>query len=445
MHKEHHTVKDVQEAIAELEYRQKTTTHQSAPEEEKMIKEIAQLKASLPRAKKFSQIKPKTDELYTEKKKVLEEVKKIRKVVDAKNVEIEEIRDQLEKAKESQQDVRGEADKVTVDIDALSEELSKLFETKDQRREEYWKLRYDYEIQREEINHIEWMLRQKYRVINAQMYKDERAAEMEEMIKNLPHPFEKEIGVCEHLIGHCNALKRQMGLTKESEEVARDVQSNILGDAIRAKISQKLEEGKIEEAVNKKEREAALTIGGGGGKKKNQKKRERQKAQDVIHTDELNMDINVVTKFAKIQVSPPVKAEDLDGKIAEIEKQKLAYIEKGADKLEEQKEELRKEHTEVDEEEKEDQADEGVAFDGGRGRGGRGGRGRGGRDADRGDGRGRGGRGGRGRGGREFRIRSEFEGDSDDEAYSTPAPKQQPKRKQKAEDLQIDDDNYPTL
>ena len=142
-----------------------------------------------------------------------------------------------------------------------------------------------------------------------------------------------------------------------------------------------------------------------------------------------------------------MNVDEIDAKIAEVEKKRESYIENGKDKLEEQRAELRKEVAEEDAEEEkgDDEADDGVVFDGGRGRGGRG---RGGRDADRGDGRGRGGRGrgGRGRGGaRNFRIKDEFEGDSDEETYSTPAPKQQAKRKQKAEDLQIDDDNYPTL
>ena len=42
-------------------------------------------------------------------------------------------------------------------------------------------------------------------------------------------------------------------------------------------------------------------------------------------------------------------------------------------------------------------------------------------------------------------MRNEFEGDSDDDFSSIQSKPQQVKRKQKAEDLVIDDENYPTL
>lgn len=42
-------------------------------------------------------------------------------------------------------------------------------------------------------------------------------------------------------------------------------------------------------------------------------------------------------------------------------------------------------------------------------------------------------------------MRNEFEGDSDDDYSAIQSKPQQAKRKQKAEDLVIDDENYPTL
>ena len=44
-----------------------------------------------------------------------------------------------------------------------------------------------------------------------------------------------------------------------------------------------------------------------------------------------------------------------------------------------------------------------------------------------------------------FQVRNEFDGEDDDEfVYSAPTIKQK-KNKQKQEDLQVDEDNYPTL
>ena len=45
-----------------------------------------------------------------------------------------------------------------------------------------------------------------------------------------------------------------------------------------------------------------------------------------------------------------------------------------------------------------------------------------------------------------YRPRSEFEGDEDDTIYSAPSrPQQSKKHKQKQADLELNEDNYPTL
>lgn len=117
MHKQHHNVNDVQAAIDELDMKQKTYSHKSASDEAKIIKEIEQLKASLPKAKQFSTLKPKADKLYAEKKVLLEQVKGFRASLDSQQAEIEKLRKEMETIKENQQDVRGEADKVSKDIE----------------------------------------------------------------------------------------------------------------------------------------------------------------------------------------------------------------------------------------------------------------------------------------------------------------------------------------
>ena len=44
------------------------------------------------------------------------------------------------------------------------------------------------------------------------------------MIKDLPHPYRKEIETCQHLINYCHQLKRKAGLELDSEEVAKQLQ-----------------------------------------------------------------------------------------------------------------------------------------------------------------------------------------------------------------------------
>jgi predicted glycosyltransferase len=57
------------------------------------------------------------------------------------------------------------------------------------KREEYWKARYDFEIQKEEIQHIEWMQREKQRVISRESEQKQIAEERENYIKTLSHPY----------------------------------------------------------------------------------------------------------------------------------------------------------------------------------------------------------------------------------------------------------------
>lgn len=101
MHKNYHNVDQVESEIADLEHRQKTYSHKSASDEAKLIREIEQLKASLPKAKQFSTLKPKADKLYAEKKVLLEQVKGYRARLDEQNAEIEKLRKEMETIKEN--------------------------------------------------------------------------------------------------------------------------------------------------------------------------------------------------------------------------------------------------------------------------------------------------------------------------------------------------------
>lgn len=76
------------------------------------------------------------------------------------------------------------------------------------KREEYWKARYDFEIQKEEIQHIEWMQREKQRVISRESEQKQIAEERENYIKTLSHPYSKELDTCDHIVGYLIGMKR---------------------------------------------------------------------------------------------------------------------------------------------------------------------------------------------------------------------------------------------
>ena len=62
-------------------------------------------------------------------------------------------------------------------------------------------------------------------MIQNEAYKQEREEERKEAIKNLPHPYQKELDCCEHLVGYLNTLKMRAGLIIDNEEVARQAQA----------------------------------------------------------------------------------------------------------------------------------------------------------------------------------------------------------------------------
>lgn len=62
MHASCHTVDEVNQEIKDLE-RRLTTTSMNAQAETKLIKEIDQLKSSIPKAKRFSEIEPEIKSL----------------------------------------------------------------------------------------------------------------------------------------------------------------------------------------------------------------------------------------------------------------------------------------------------------------------------------------------------------------------------------------------
>ena len=79
-------------------------------------------------------------------------------------------------------------------------------------------------MQRDLVAHIEWMHRQKERVGQREAERQEIVAEREQTIKNLPHPYLKELETCDHLISFLHTLKVRAGLEADSEQVARDTQ-----------------------------------------------------------------------------------------------------------------------------------------------------------------------------------------------------------------------------
>ena len=95
MHKDYHSVDEVKRGIEELEYKQKVTTMTNQQERE-TIRQIEQLKRSVPKAERFSEIKPQIASLNGQKKEVWDKMKVVKAEVAEHEAEIEKIRKEIE-------------------------------------------------------------------------------------------------------------------------------------------------------------------------------------------------------------------------------------------------------------------------------------------------------------------------------------------------------------
>ena len=212
-------------------------------------------------------------------------------------------------------------------------------------------------------------------------------------------------------------------------------------------MQKKVKDGKIQQVMSKKEREEAAVIKVGARKQKQAPvqveaapvKKQHQEEQPDVFT---NPDITLLKLFTLIKVSPPTDKSQLDPKIDEINAKLAFYTNEGEKRLKEEEEKLLAGEL-VEEEEVKEHYEEDFGGKGGY-RGGRGGRG-----GFRG---GRGGRGGNFRTGTAAGTRKPRENadediyvSSDDEATRVSKATAGGRRNNKKEDLNLDDNNYPTL
>lgn len=104
------------------------------------------MKTLVPKAKRFSEIKPLINELYAQKNTLYTELKEVKKIVAEKDAEIEALRKEMEVIKEGQIDVKSQGDKVTEQINKVGADITASFAAKDATREKYYKARYDFEV-----------------------------------------------------------------------------------------------------------------------------------------------------------------------------------------------------------------------------------------------------------------------------------------------------------
>lgn len=259
-------------------------------------------------------IEPQLVKLRDERKKIQADLDVVRKLIDEKNFKIDDVKKASQEVKNSQQAVRDEAQKFSEVIEKTNEELSNLYKTKDKMREDYFKALYEYELQNDLVIHIKKMRRTQLNLKQMEQDKAERIAKKQVEIENLGNPNQQEIDTCDVLIAYCKKLKAQWGLVAPtSEEVAKEVEKDLINEYKKQDIAQKLNDGKLM-AVEKKKDEL-FTVGGGNKGKKGKKQKNQQKQEA---TDSFQIDFTVINKFGVVRISPPSSPEGLDAKIEEL-------------------------------------------------------------------------------------------------------------------------------
>lgn len=149
-------------------------------------------------------------------------------------------------------------------------------------------------------------------------------------MQDRPNPFEKEIDTCDHVIAYLNRKKIQLGLGDDKEATIQEVEKTILSQFAKEDVQKKVNDGKLERAKTKEDKEKDAMIQVGRQKKGKKPKKEKQ---NVIVQDVFDIDISVIHKFGFLKVSPPLSGEDLDVKIKEVTELKKKYFEDGEKRL----------------------------------------------------------------------------------------------------------------
>lgn len=91
----------------------------------------------------------------------------------------------------------------------------------------------------------------------------------------------------------------------------------MLEEQRKAELEQKLKDGKIQVAHTKKD--DTLVVGGGGKGKKGKKQRNQQ-AAGATQSTTIQVGYDQIRLFGSVSMSPPLGINDLDEKIAELQK-----------------------------------------------------------------------------------------------------------------------------
>lgn len=319
-------------------------------EERAILKDLNQLKSSLPLIKEVDNMEDKARDVKDNKKVI---GRKLREKIDEKNT----LRDKINEIKEKQkteQEKEGEKDvkdnkkdgekplhPLTVKLNAVKDGIDKCRDQKTALKKAHddsykaWRDQNDLELK------IKWIRKQKDKLKKVQeeeerhaLYKAEeekRKAEIEEHEKlyGKPKKYQSEIDTCVTLIAFLESLKPK----QHDSDLALNQQASYN----EANVNDELKSGdwKKEKVHILKKEEDDWAVPGGLSKKKNKKNKSKGKATQEEQKISLNIDI--LNDFDKVKVQPPLYMKEIDATLTKLNEKKT-YFTKISDDLNEGKE-----------------------------------------------------------------------------------------------------------
>jgi len=214
-------------------------------------------------------------------------------------------------------------------IELLKQSIDGLKKKRDEIVNKYYAEEDKYNDQLRLIKRIEWMAREKERLIKDDEWKKKR--EEEEKAKKPVNPYLEHIDTCDHLIVYCRkhgALEKKIAEKKPevSAEEAKVIQEKIQKGGLKA-----MEDKKTKEEASK------LVI---GGKKKGKDRSERKAARAKLNTkpeeQKLPIDLGTLGLFDFIGVKPPILVKEIAATLDAIIDKRKHFEELGQKEAEKQ-------------------------------------------------------------------------------------------------------------
>lgn len=122
-----------------------------------MIRDIDNLKKSLDKAARYSEIEPQIKKIKEVKNQVFSELKQVRDQESKINAILDETNKEIEANNQEKDAVKSNLDTLQGEIEKIDKRIDSCYELKREKQEEWWKARYDHKVQSEEVDHIKWM------------------------------------------------------------------------------------------------------------------------------------------------------------------------------------------------------------------------------------------------------------------------------------------------